>query len=99
MSPLEPIKPVQRLAWTRALVDDAGRRWTVGEICASPAEAARLRAAIDPPPTGADWRPAGWLVFRSAGGEERRIPLPPHWRDLPDAALRALLAAAAMSAA
>jgi hypothetical protein len=81
------------------LVDDAGTRWTVGEVCASPAESARLRAALEPPPMTPDWRPGGWLVFRSAAGEEWRLPLPPSWRELPDPALRALLAAARLSAA
>jgi len=75
----------------RAVADDAGATWLVFEERALPHE--RWRLARTP-----DWQASGWLVFRSLGGEERRLPLPPRWRAITDTALRALLTAAASAA-
>jgi len=88
----------------RRITDEDGVTWEVWEAHPRLAERRRMRdRRAVARPAGGDRRvapadtlrpladAAGWLVFRSAHEDRRRIPIPPGWELMPDGELLAVL--------
>ena len=93
----------------RNLRDDLGRSWTVWDVSpqlverrrptpdetGAPARERRRRREARAPLTNGFER--GWLAFETQGEKRRLAPIPEGWAELPDEALRALLAQATVT--